>query len=234
MYVQSNVMGTTILLELAKQFRIQHVMYASSSSVYGLAEGIPYAETLRTDDPVSPYAATKKACEAMAACYASLYRMHVTGFRFFTVYGPRGRPDMAPFKFIDRVARGLAIDQYGNGDTSRDYTYIDDIVDGILKSVDRAQRQPTIFHSVYNLGNAHPVLLRDMIQTVEKVVGRQAVIKYLPDQKGDVPCTFADVSKAHRELGYQPKVSLEEGLSRFYTWWKSFYGNNMSESKLLA
>lgn len=169
------------------------------------------------DNPVSPYAATKKACELMTYTYHSLYGMNVTGLRFFTVYGPRGRPDMAPFKFVDRVSRGLEIQQFGDGSSSRDYTYIDDIVDGILRSLDRP-----LGYQIFNLGNGSPYRLGDFIGLVEKYVGKQAVIRVMPDQPGDVPRTCADISKARQLLGYEPKVPFEEGIRRTVEWYNEW------------
>jgi UDP-glucuronate 4-epimerase len=227
-YVHSNVHGTTVLFDLAHKYKhqIKHVIYASSSSVYGGNVKVPYSESDRTDDAVSPYAATKKACEVMAASYANMFQIYLTGLRFFTVYGPRGRPDMAPFKFVDRVASGKPIDKYGDGSSSRDYTYIDDIVQGILACLDRPQRFPHVHHTIYNLGNSSPISLNDFIALVERVVGRKALIRQLPEQTGDMKCTFADVDKAKSELGYEPHTSLEAGLKHLYAWWVQKYGRN--------
>jgi len=170
------------------------------------------------DFPVSPYAATKKACELMAYTYHHLHGLNIAGLRFFTVYGPRGRPDLAPFKFVDRVSRGLEIQQVGDGSSSRDYTYIDDIVDGVVRSLDRP-----LGYQIYNLGNGNPVGLRDFIKIVEKATGKTARITVLPDQPGDVPRTAADISKARRLLGYEPKVSFVEGIRRTAKWYRESY-----------
>ncbi|CAM9425950.1 unnamed protein product [Chrysoparadoxa australica] len=218
LYVQSNVNGTTLLLELANKHKVQHFVYASSSSVYGGSKLEVFGEDDVVDFPVSPYAATKKACELLAHTYHHLYKMHVAGLRFFTVYGPRGRPDMAPFKFTSRVCRGEELLQFGDGTSSRDYTYITDIVDGVIRSLDRP-----LGYQVYNLGRGEPVRLTTFINLVEKAVGKQAIIKVLPDQPGDVPRTCADISKAQKLLGYAPKVPFEEGIRCTVEWFRSEY-----------
>lgn len=217
-YVDTNVRGTTVVLELAHRHACRHVVMASSSSVYGANAKIPFSEDDRVDEPVSPYAATKRSAELLAYTYHTLYGMSVACLRFFTVYGPRGRPDMAPFKFIDRIARGLTIDQYGDGSTSRDYTYVSDIVDGVVRSLDRP-----LGYQVYNLGCGRPVLLSEFITTIERHLGKRASVRVLPMQPGDVPRTFADVSKARRLLGYLPSVSIDEGLRRTVAWYLHYY-----------
>jgi len=173
------------------------------------------------DTPVSQYAATKKACELLAYTYHHLYRLNISALRFFTVYGPRGRPDMAPFKFIDRVSRGVEIQQFGDGSSSRDYTYIDDIVDGVVRAIDR----PYPFQ-VFNLGKGSGTSLKEFIYLVQKHTGKKAVVKVMPDQPGDVPYTCADVSKARALLGYESKVSFEEGIRRTAEWYKDAYCHN--------
>merc|ERR1711998_361921 len=195
------------------RYGIQNFVFASSSSVYGGSKSTFFSEDEAVDNPVSPYAASKKACELLSYTYHHLYKLNVTGLRFFTVYGPRGRPDMAPFKFIDRVSRGLEIMQYGDGSSSRDYTYIDDIVDGIVRSLDKPQG-----YQIYNLGNGNPVGLKDFISIVEEATGKTAQIKVLPDQPGDVPRTAADISKARELLGYEPKVAFRDGIHRLAAW----------------
>lgn len=215
-YVHSNVEGTVRLLEAAARHGCTHFVYASSSSVYGGLNKAVFAESDAVDNPVSPYAATKKACELMAHVYHSLHKLDVAGLRFFTVYGPRGRPDMAPFKFIDGVARGLSIQRFGDGTSSRDYTYVDDIVDGVIRALDRPRG-----YQVYNLGNRRPVSLNTFIRTVESAVGKSAVIVPMPEQPGDVPHTCADVSKARAMLGYRPSVRFEEGIKRTVAWYMS-------------
>mmetsp|Transcript_30123 Transcript_30123/g.39668 ORF Transcript_30123/g.39668 Transcript_30123/m.39668 type:complete len:416 (+) Transcript_30123:348-1595(+) len=217
-YIHSNVEATTRLLELARTNGCISFVFASSSSVYGGSKREEFAETDIVDFPVSPYAATKKACELIAYTYHNLYGLDIAGLRFFTVYGPRGRPDMAPFKFIDRVSRGIEIQQFGDGSSSRDYTYIDDIVDGVVRSIDQPQG-----YQIYNLGNGNPIGLRRFISIVEETVGKDAIIRQLPDQPGDVPRTCADISKARNMLGYSPKVNFEEGIRRTVEWYSTSY-----------
>jgi UDP-glucuronate 4-epimerase len=213
-YVHSNIEGTTRLLDLARLYRVRNFVYASSSSVYGSSGKEVLSEEDVVDKPVSPYAATKKACELLAYTFHHLYGLNVTGLRFFTVYGPRGRPDMAPYKFIERVYNGEPIQQYGDGNTSRDYTYISDIVDGVVRSIDRPMG-----YQVFNLGNGRPRLLKDFIALVEDCVGKKAIIEMLPEQPGDVSHTCADISKAQRDLGYNPCVPFEEGINLTSIWY---------------
>jgi UDP-glucuronate 4-epimerase len=213
-YLKANVEGTTKLLELAVKHNIEHFVYASSSSVYGGLKKTLFSETDVVDSPVSQYAATKKMCELLAHTYYHLYGLNSTGLRFFTVYGPSGRPDMAAYKFIDRIANGRSIDQYGDGSSERDWTYVGDIVDGILRALDRPMGC-----EVFNLGNGNPIRLSSFIEEVQRQVGRRATIRVLPEQPGDVPRTAADVSKAKRLLGYSPKVGLVEGLRRTVSWY---------------
>lgn len=223
-YVHSNIEGTTRLLDLARQYSCQNFVYASSSSVYGSSTNELLSENDVVEKPVSPYAATKKACELLAYTWHHLYGLNCTGLRFFTVYGPRGRPDMAPFKFIDRVFNRLTIQQYGDGSTSRDYTYIDDIVDGVVRAIDRP-----LGYEVINLGNGRPFLLRDFISLVERCVGKKADIEVLPEQPGDVERTCADISKAQRLLGYNPRVSFETGIQRTAHWYKIAHRDGLFE-----
>lgn len=213
-YVHSNIEGTTRLLDIARQYSCKNFVYASSSSVYGCSSKELLQEVDAVEKPVSPYAATKKACELLAYTFHHLYALNCTGLRFFTVYGPRGRPDMAPFKFIDRVYNGQVIQQYGDGSTSRDYTYIDDIADGVVRAIDTP-----LGYEVINLGNGRPYGLKNFIRLVEESVGRKAIIEVVPDQPGDVDRTCADISKAKVLLGYNPKVSFEEGIARTAAWY---------------
>jgi UDP-glucuronate 4-epimerase len=217
-YIHSNITGTTNLMELSAKFGVKNFVFASSSSVYGGSKSTFFSEEDSVDNPVSPYAASKKACELLAYTYHHLYKLNVTGLRFFTVYGPRGRPDMAPFKFIDRVSRGEEIMQFGNGSSSRDYTYIDDIVDGVVRAIDRPHK-----YEVFNLGKGNGTSLKEFINLVQKYAGRKAIIKVLPDQPGDVPYTCADVTKADRLLGYRAKVPFEEGIRRTTVWYNMTY-----------
>jgi UDP-glucuronate 4-epimerase len=220
-YIHSNIRGTTHLMELSVRHGVRNFVFASSSSVYGGSRSTFFSEDEVVDNPVSPYAATKKACELMAYTYHHLYGLNVSGLRFFTVYGPRGRPDMAPFKFIDRVSRGVEIQQFGDGSSSRDYTYVSDIVDGVVRSLDRPYP-----YQVFNLGKGSGTSLGEFIELVQKHVGRLAKIRVMPDQPGDVPYTCADVRKAERLLGYRSKVPFEEGIRRTVEWYKSAYDNH--------
>ena len=213
LYVKTNVWGTTHLLERARLAGVRHFVYASSSSVYGGSTAPSFSESDRVDGPVSPYAATKKATELMAYTFNHLYNLPVAGLRFFTVYGPSGRPDMAPAKFLTRAATGVPIDQYGNGSSERDYTYVDDIVAGIVRTLDRPSPDP----QVYNLGNGRPITLKRFISLVGETVpptSPSLTVNLLPDQPGDVKRTCADITKARSKLGYAPSVTFEEGLSR--------------------
>ncbi|KAF4318470.1 hypothetical protein G195_007936 [Phytophthora kernoviae 00238/432] len=214
-----------VLLDACREFGIQKFVYASSSSVYGGSQKESFSEEDIVDFPVSPYAATKKSCELLAHSYHHLHGLDTIGLRFFTVYGPRGRPDMAPFKFMDRIAHGVAIDQYGDGSSSRDYTFIDDIIQGVLLSLDRGRGC-----EVFNLGRGTPVLLTDFIEIIENLVGKKAKITILPDQPGDVPRTSADISKAQRMLGYKPTTPLAEGLQKTWEWYSEFYAAQLSST----
>lgn len=214
-YVHSNIEGTTRLLDLSRLYSCKNFVYASSSSVYGCSTNEVLKESDIVDTPVSPYAASKKACELLAYTFHHIYGLNTTGLRFFTVYGPRGRPDMAPFKFIDRISTGREIQQYGDGSTSRDYTYISDIVDGVVRSIDRP-----LGYKVLNLGNGRPYKLKNFIKLVEESVGRDAIIELCPDQPGDVERTCADISSARALLGYNPEVTFEEGIARTVEWYK--------------
>ena len=216
--------GTTHLLELSHKFGVKNFTYASSSSVYGGSKSTFFSEEEAVDHPVSAYAATKKACELLAYTYHHLYNLNVTGLRFFTVYGPRGRPDMAPFKFIDRVSRGVQIQQFGDGSSSRDYTYISDIVDGVIRSLDRPYP-----YLVCNLGKGSGTSLKEFIGLVEKHTGKKANIKVMPDQPGDVPYTCADTSRARRLLGYRATVKFEEGIKRTVQWYNKAHDAHLVE-----
>lgn len=225
-YVDSNVTGTLTILEGCRNSDVKHLIYASSSSVYGANTKQPFSIEDRVDSPVSLYAATKKADEMMCRTYAHLYRIPSTGLRFFTVYGPWGRPDMAYFKFANAISHGRPIDVYNNGDMKRDFTYVDDIVDGIESLVEKPA--PGINddtpHRVYNLGNNNPEQLLDMISLLETALGRSAKKRFLPMQPGDVYATYADISASTRDFGFSPKVNLATGLTRFAEWYREYYG----------
>ena len=217
-YVDVNVGGTTALLDRAVKSDVTNFIIASSSSVYGNITQVPFRENYTLGSPESPYAVTKQAVEAMAYTYHSLYEIPITCLRFFTVYGPRGRPDMAPFKFIDSISKGIPIQQFGDGSSSRDYTYISDIVQGII-----AATETPFEYEIINLGGSNPVFLRDFIKAVEDAVGKPALIEQLPNQPGDMFVTLADISKAEKLLGYLPKVSLKEGLEETVEWYNKNY-----------
>jgi len=221
-YIHSNIRGTTLLMELSNKYNVKNFVFASSSSVYGGSDSTFFSEDENVDNPVSPYAASKKACELLAYTYHHLYNLNVSALRFFTVYGPRGRPDMAPFKFIDRVSRGLQIQQFGDGSSSRDYTFISDIVDGIVRAIDRPHP-----YEVFNLGKGSGTSLKDFIQLVQDHVGKKANVKVMPDQPGDVPYTCADVGKAYKLLGYKARVPFGEGIRRTAEWYKEAFGSNV-------
>jgi UDP-glucuronate 4-epimerase len=223
-YIHSNIKGTTHLMELSHKFGVENFVFASSSSVYGGSKSCYFSEDENVDNPVSPYAASKKACELLAYTYHHLYQLNTSALRFFTVYGPRGRPDMAPFKFIDRVSRGVEIQQFGDGTSSRDYTYIDDICDGVVRAIDRQHK-----YEVFNLGKGSGTSLKDFIDLVQLHTGKKATIKVLPDQPGDVPYTCADVSKATRLLGYKAKIPFEEGIRRTAEWYSEAYNKQEIE-----
>ncbi|MFZ1816020.1 MAG: GDP-mannose 4,6-dehydratase [Rhizobiaceae bacterium] len=225
-YVQSNVVGHLNMLELARHCdSLQHMCYASSSSIYGGRTDLPLRETDRADEPVSLYAATKKADELMSHTYAHLYRIPLTGLRFFTVYGPWGRPDMAYWSFTQKIIAGETIQVFNHGDMLRDFTYIDDIVDGILRIADRGHvRDLATPHAVYNIGNNNPERLDRFIGVIERLVGKQAVREYLPMQPGDVPATYADITAIHDDYGFSPSTGLDEGMSRFVGWFRQYHG----------
>jgi UDP-glucuronate 4-epimerase len=213
LYADVNVNGTTVLLEAAKEQRIGKFIFASSSSVYGNNEKVPFSEDDNVDFPISPYAATKKAGELICHTYHHLYGISLTCLRFFTVYGPRQRPDLAIHKFAGLIEEGKPISIYGDGTMSRDFTYIDDIIDGTTAAMEKCAG----FH-IYNLGESRPITVNDLIVEIEKALGKKAIKEYVPPQPGDVERTYADVTKAVSELGYNPKTKIEDGLAKFVTW----------------
>ena len=230
-YIDSNITGFFNILEACRNNPVEHLVFASSSSVYGSNKKVPYSTDDKVDNPVSLYAATKKSNELFAHAYAKLYSIPCTGLRFFTVYGPMGRPDMAYFKFTDRLVRGEPIQIYNNGDMYRDFTYIDDIVEGIAAVM---QRTPDLTedgapYKIYNIGNSHPENLLRFVETLERCLMAEGVIsepgkkELLPMQPGDVYQTYADVADLERDFGFKPSTPLETGLSRFAAWYKSFY-----------
>ncbi len=215
LYADVNVCGTVNLLDLAVAGRVARLVFASSSSVYGANRRVPFSESDAVDHPVSPYAATKRAGELIAHTYHHLHGLPVTCLRFFTVYGPRQRPEMAVHLFTRLVDTGRPVPVFGDGTSSRDYTYVDDIIDGVAAAMDRGRG-----FGIYNLGESRTVSLAEMIAVIEKGLGRRAVIDRRPEQPGDVPATFADISAARRDLGYEPRTSFAEGYARFLAWYR--------------
>lgn len=220
-YVESNVLGFLNILENCRRHAVRHLVYASSSSIYGTDNPVPYAETAPTDTPVSLYAVTKKSDELMAYVYSKLYGLPTTGVRFFTVYGPWGRPDMAPFLFLKSILDGQPIRVFNHGNLSRDFTYIEDIVEGLMRMLPRPS-VCAIPYQIYNIGNASPVRLLDFISVIEHVTGRKAVKQMVGMQPGDVYCTYADITRLRRDFGYRPTVSIEEGVRRLYEWYVEY------------
>jgi len=214
-YKDTNVSGTLNLLELSKMYKIKNFIFGSSSSVYGNSQKVPFSESDNVDYPISPYAASKKACELYCYTYSHLCNLNITCLRFFTVYGPRGRPDMAPFLFTKWINNGNPIKRFGDGTSKRDYTFITDIVDGVISALGKNFK-----YEIINLGNSNPVELNYFIRLIEKSLNKKAKIKQFPEQPGDVPITFADVSKAKKLLGYDPKVKIEEGIPLLTHWYK--------------
>ena len=219
LYQEVNCTGTQNLLEEMRLHNIANLVMASSSSVYGNCKQVPFREDMVVDYAISPYAATKKANEVMTHVYHSLYNINVIMLRFFTVYGPKQRPDLAINKFTRLMLEGKEIPIYGDGTTARDYTYIDDIVDGIISSCDYVDLNTDVYE-IINLGNSSPVSLKDMVDTISKVLVVKPKLKYMPMQPGDVNITYADISKAKNLLGYEPKIEFEEGIRRFIKWVK--------------
>ena len=237
-YVRSNLDGFLNVLEGCRHGQVEHLVYASSSSVYGANRKLPFAVQDAVDHPLSLYAATKKSNELMAHTYSHLYRLPTTGLRFFTVYGPWGRPDMAPILFADRISRGEPLDVFNHGHHSRDFTYIDDIVEGVVRVLDRPARADPDYHPqlpdpgasdapyrIYNIGNDQPVQLLRFIELLEQQLGHAVEKRLLPMQPGDVADTWADVSALRRDVGYAPGTSIEDGVAKFVQWYRAYRGN---------
>mgnify|MGYP000433120391 FL=1 len=230
-YITSNIIGFFNILEACRHNTVEHLVYASSSSVYGTNKKVPYSTDDKVDNPVSLYAATKKSNELMAHVYSKLYKIPTTGLRFFTVYGPMGRPDMAYFKFTDKIVRGEKLQIYNYGDMKRDFTYIDDIVNGIVNVIGKVpnETEEGAPYKIYNIGNNKPENLLYFVETLEKCLMKEGIIdkpaekEYLPMQPGDVYQTYADVDELVRDFNFKPSTSLEEGLSRFAKWYKDYY-----------
>jgi UDP-glucuronate 4-epimerase len=236
-YIDANLVGFTNILEGCRHAKTGHLVFASSSSVYGANTRLPFSEHDNVDHPVSLYAATKKANELMAHTYAHLYGLSCTGLRFFTVYGPWGRPDMALFKFTDGILANRPIEVYNNGDMVRDFTYVDDIVEGMLRVVDAPARpnagwsgadpDPATSYApyrIFNIGNSRPVKLLRYIEVLEQCLGRKAILEMKPMQPGDVPATTADTSELQKAVGFRPNTPVEEGIAKFVAWYREYYG----------
>ena len=232
-YVNSNLIGFVNILEAARYAKVPHLVYASSSSVYGMNKKIPFSENDNVDYPISLYAATKKSNELMAHTYSHLYNIPTTGLRFFTVYGPWGRPDMAYFLFTKAILDGKEINIFNNGEMERDFTYIDDVINGIIKITDRPpsinsnppsdSQNTSAPYKIYNIGNNKPENLLYFIEIIEKCLGKKARKNFLPMQPGDVVRTYANIDNLYNEIGYKPITHIEEGLQKFVDWYKSYY-----------
>lgn len=235
-YIQSNILGFTNLLEACRKAHVKHLVYASSSSVYGANRCMPFAEHHAVNHPVSLYGATKKANELLAHTYSHIYGLPATGLRFFTVYGPWGRPDMAYFTFVRDILDGRPIRVFNYGNMMRDFTFIDDIVEGVARLIPRAPRPNTEWdrmnpdpgssyapYKVYNIGNHEPVKLMEFIETLEQLLGAKANVELLPMQAGDVEATYADISGLQRDVGFRPNTPIREGLRRFVEWYREYY-----------
>ncbi|HOW50734.1 MAG TPA: NAD-dependent epimerase [bacterium] len=236
-YIDANIVGFMNILENCRHHPVRHLAYASSSSVYGMNENLPFSTSHSVDHPVSLYAASKKANELMAHTYSHLYKLPTTGLRFFTVYGPWGRPDMALFLYTDAILAGRPIDVFNYGNMQRDFTYVDDIVEGVVRVIDHppagdpswdaknpdpaTSRAP---YHIYNIGNNSPVKLTDFIDAIESAIGKKATRNLLPLQPGDVPATCADVADLTRDLGYKPATDIATGIGRFIAWYRAYYG----------
>ncbi|MHC4662539.1 MAG: NAD-dependent epimerase/dehydratase family protein [Planctomycetota bacterium] len=218
LYSDVNVMGTQLILECCRKSGIRKFIFGSSSSVYGASSKVPFSEEDPCDKPVSPYAATKRAAEMICTAYSSLFDIEITCLRFFSVYGPMQRPEMAVYKFADLITRGKQLPMYGNGGSSRDYTYVDDIVDGIIAALENMGG-----FRVYNLGNSKTVRLADLIRIIADALGMESKIEQLPDQPGDVPTTYADITRSADELSYSPRTSIEDGVTKFIEWFRYRY-----------
>lgn len=222
-YIQSNIIGFFNILECCRQYPVKHLVFASSSSVYGMNQNVPYSEDDKVDTPVSLYAASKKSNELMAHSYSKLYGIPVTGLRYFTVYGPWGRPDMAPMLFTKAILADKPINIFNNGDLMRDFTYIDDIVQGTIQIIDKPIQKNSndVAYNIYNIGCSDPIKLMDFIHELELALGKKAKKIFLPMQQGDVYQTYADTSKLEKEVGYKPITNLHKGISLFINWYLS-------------
>ncbi|MER0239449.1 NAD-dependent epimerase/dehydratase family protein [Fulvimarina sp. MAC8] len=235
-YAQSNLVGFLSVLEACRATPVQHLVYASSSSVYGTNKKVPFSEDDPVLEPVSLYAATKRANEMMARTYAHLYRIPISGLRFFTVYGPFGRPDMAYFGFTKAITEGRPINLFNNGQMLRDFTYVDDVIEGILRLVEYPPGSNEAApldsggapHAIYNIGNNKPVELSRFVEAIETALSVKAERNYLPMQPGDVPATFADIRRLERLTGFRPRTSIEDGIAKFVEWYRGYYSGGRS------
>jgi len=216
-YITNNITGFINIIDACRHHEVKHFIYASSSSVYGDREDVPFRETDNVDHPISLYAASKKSNELMAYSYSHLFNLKTTGLRFFTVYGPWGRPDMAPYIFVKNILEGKEITVFNQGDLERDFTYVGDIVDGVYRVI--AGNGKNKQYEVYNIGNSNPVNINDFIRTIEDEVGKKALIKYKPLRDGDLKRTFSDISRLREDFGYEPKVDIQEGIKKFVNWY---------------
>jgi len=230
-YMGSNIIGFMNILEACRHHNVKNLSYASSSSVYGSNTKLPFSTSDNVDHPISLYAASKKSNELMAHTYSHLFGISTTGLRFFTVYGPWGRPDMALFLFTKAALEGKAIDVFNNGDMLRDFTYIDDIVEGVIRVIDNP-RTDTPPYKVYNIGNNNPVKLMDFIRAIENKLGKNIEKNMMPIQPGDVPATYADVTHLVLDLGYQPATPVQEGINKFIDWYLEFFGYDKEGNKI--
>ena len=215
-YSDNNMTGTMVMLEAARRFNIKKFVFASSSSVYGNNKKVPFSEDDNVDYPISPYAATKKAGELFCHTYHHLYGIDITCLRFFTVYGPRQRPDLAIHKFSSLIEQGKTVPVYGDGSMKRDFTYIDDIIEGTVAAIEKCSG-----YNIYNLGESRPITVNNLVTQIENALGKKAIIENIPMQPGDVDCTYADVTKASRDLGYNPKTEIKTGLAKFAEWFRN-------------
>lgn len=219
-YIENNIMGFINLIDAAKTNNIKHFVYASSSSVYGNREDVPFKETDNVDNPISLYAASKKANELIAHTYSHLYNLKTTGLRLFTVYGPWGRPDMAPFIFVKRISECKPITVFNNGNMERDFTYVDDIIDGVLRVIEGAKNNDS--YKIYNIGNSNPVNLMEFVRSIEETLDKKANIDFQPIRQGDVIQTYSDCNSLAMDTKYSPKINIKEGLERFIQWYLDY------------
>ena len=219
-YIENNITGFINIIDACRQNKIKHFVYASSSSVYGNRDDVPFKETDNVDNPISLYAASKKANELIAHPYSHLYKLKTTGLRFFTVYGPWGRPDMAPFIFVKRISEGKPITVFNNGNMERDFTYVDDIVDGVFKVIQGNGIDDN--YKIINIGNSNPVNLNDFINTIEKVVEKKAIVEYKSMRSGDVVRTYSDITNLQNDYGYSSTINIEKGINSFVKWFNNY------------